>query len=246
MGKLVEKAKNEIRYKKYLNLIYKAMTLVGNKYGAIITQYSDDLSKIEICERNYVIFLAFVLGEMQTGKKRKVISDNLFINGEICKQLDIMSDTKIRNAYSEFIKLKSEKEKNSPQTNSVNDDKKGTERASEKYKNVRPDFVVHESHEKDYEIDGQKIIIEAKTTNHLIEMDFWWDLLKLNVYIDELKFENAIYIIVNANKNDVDNYVKSYYDKIKYKSGKINKLWFFMQNWDNDKMGKIHIYQLEG
>ena len=111
---------------------------------------------------------------------------------------------------------------------------------------MRPDFVVHESHEKDYEIDGQKIIIEAKTTNHLIEMDFWWDLLKLNVYIDELKFENAIYIIVNANKNDVDNYVKSYYDKIKYKSGKINKLWFFMQNWDNDKMGKIHIYQLEG
>lgn len=106
MRKLVEKTKSEIRYKKYLNLIYKAMTLVGKKYGAIITQYSDNPSKIEICERNYVIFLAFIIGEMQTGNKKQLISDNLYINGEICKQLDIMSDSKIKNAYSEFIKLK--------------------------------------------------------------------------------------------------------------------------------------------
>lgn len=241
MLKLVEKSTINIRNRKYLKLIYKAMDSIGHNYGAIITNYSkegNDSNRIEICERNYIIFLSYILGKMDSNSTSSKISDKLYLNGEVYKRLDSMEDKEINKAFDRFNKLLEEKQKNK-------DNKCEEKQKKDKYKNVRPDFVIHKSHNEDYETKGQKLVIEAKTTSNLKEEDFCWDFIKLNAYIDNLKFKQAIYIIVNADIKDINKCLKSYSDKIKYTSNRIDRLWFFIQNWNGKNMDPIRLYQVE-
>lgn len=235
---LVIRNVRSIQKNKYLYLLYKAMNKVGKSVGAVIVRMDKkDPLNIAINERNYVIYLSYILGSLKggvIGKYNKVLRTD-FINGEVYKQIESVADGGAKTAYENFMKMKNEK----------HIQKRVEKVESQDYVNVRPDFVIHTDHKKEYEYWGQKLIVEAKTTKEIDEIDFCWDLLKLNVYINEFCFQNAIYILVNTSKADIENKIKFYTEKINYFTHDIQKLWFFIQRWDGKKMSPIKIYQID-
>lgn len=214
------------------------MNKTGKRVGPIIVRMDrKDPLNIAINERNYVIYLSYILGSLKggvIGKYKKVLRTD-FLNGEIYKQIKSVANGDAKIAYDNFDKLKNEKH-----THNCVD-----RIESRDYINVRPDFVIHTDHKNEYEFGGQKLIVEAKTTKDIDEIDFCWDFLKLNVYINEFCFQNAIYILVNSNKDIIERLLKVYKEKVNYFAHDINKLWFFVQGWDGKKMTPITIYQIE-
>lgn len=232
MKQLVDKKIEDIIGNKYLHSFYEVMSQIGEQYGPIIIKEGKNLHKKEICERNYIIYISFILGCMY-GKE--IIDRKEYVNGEINKHFEHFSD-KAKEAYEKYKILKIER------TVSQKDNKK--EESQLKRINVRPDFVIHESHKEDYETTGQKLVVEAKSTLYLDELDFCWDLMKLNFYLDKLKFQNCIYMIVNTSKADIQKMINFYTDEFNYFSNDLSKLWFFVQNQDEKKMLPLELYQL--
>jgi hypothetical protein len=232
MKQLVDKKIEDIIGNKYLHSFYEVMSQIGEQYGPIIIKDGKNLHKKEICERNYIIYISFILGCMY-GKE--IIDRKEYVNGEITKHFEHFSD-EAKEAYEKYKILKIER------TVSQKDNKK--EESQLKWINVRPDFVIHESHKEDYETTGQKLVVEAKSTLYLDELDFCWDLMKLNFYLDKLKFQNCIYMIVNTSKADIQKMINFYTDEFNYFSNDLSKLWFFVQNQDDNKMLPLELYQL--
>lgn len=232
MKQLVDRKLEDIIGNIYLHAIYDVMSQIGEQYGPIIIKDGKNLHKKEICERNYIIYISFILGCMY-GKQ--IIDRKEYVNGEITKHFEHFSD-KAKEAYEKFKIMKKER------TVSQNDNKK--EESQLKWINVRPDFVIHESHKEDYETTGQKLVVEAKSTLYLDELDFCWDLMKLNFYLDKLKFQNCIYMIVNTSKADIQNMINLYTERFNYFSNDLSNLWFFVQNQDDNKMLPLELYQI--
>ena len=231
--KLVKKTVKDICRNKYLYAIYKAMKEIGRNHSAVIVKMKiDDPYVIDINERNYILFLTYILGTIQGKSKDKIISRNDYINGEIYKNLDSNDDENIKKAYEKFVNL---------------DGCKKCEEIEDS-KNVRPDFVIHQSHDKVNNprfYKDQKLIIEAKANKKIEEIPFFWDLLKLNYYIEQYNYDNAIYLIVNADVQKVGEYLALYDSKIGYYASDKKKLWFFVQNWNGKKFLSIELYQIE-
>jgi hypothetical protein len=214
------------------------MNKVSKSVGAVIVRMDNNAPlNIAINERNYVIYLSYILGSLKgglIGKYKKVFRTD-FLNGEVYKQMELVVDGEAKTAYENFIKLKNEKQLHNCFEKIESRD----------YVNVRPDFVIHSDHKKEYEYWGQKLIVEAKTTKKIDEIDFCWDLLKLNVYINEFCFQNAIYMLVNTTKDEIEKMLKFYNEKINYYAHDINKLWFYIQKWDGRKLLPTTIYQID-
>lgn len=236
---LTKKTVADIRHSKYLYMMFKSMRRVGRKMGSVLVcMDNDEPINIAINERNYIIYLSYILGSLRggkIGKYNKTLGSVDYINGELYKQIQSISDGDAKDAYKDFIDYKNRKkgEENSDKIESRD------------YVNTRPDFVIHNNHKKQYEDSGQKLIIEAKTTNRLNEVDFCWDLLKLNVYINEFHFQNAIYMLVNTNKDQIEYLLNYYNDIIHYYAHDITKLWFFVQKWNGKQLLPVEIFQLE-
>ena len=236
---LTKKTVANIRHSKYLYMMFKSMRRVGRKMGSVLVcMDNDEPINIAINERNYIIYLSYILGSLRggkIGKYNKTLGSVDYINGELYKQIQSISDGDAKDAYKDFIDYKNRKkgEENSDKIESRD------------YVNTRPDFVIHNNHKKQYEDSGQKLIIEAKTTNRLNEVDFCWDLLKLNVYINEFHFQNAIYMLVNTNKDQIEYLLNYYNDIIHYYAHDITKLWFFVQKWNGKQLLPVEIFQLE-
>ena len=231
---LIDKSVDDIRNRKYLYIMYKVMKKIGRKIGPVIVRMDNQHQlNIDINEWNYVIHLSYLLGKMEGGAKKKVLLDTDYINGEIYKQVRSTNNSNARKAQEKFDQFKKEK------------DTKMSNKASKDYINVRPDFVIHQSHDVDYDYRGQKLIIEAKTTKDLDEIDFCWDFLKLNFYVDEFKFKNALYMLVNIDRKQIIKMFNIYREKIGYYCNDMSKIWLFVQNWDGEKMSPVNIYQIE-
>lgn len=236
---LTKKSIEDIRHSKYLYMMFKSMRRIGRKMGSVLVRMdNDEPINIAINERNYIIFLSYTLGSLKggkIGKYNKKLSSVDYINGEIYKQIKLVSDGDANDAYNDFVDLKNRKQK-----------KEICDKVeSRDYVNTRPDFVIHDNHIKQCEDSGQKLIVEAKTTNRLDEVDFCWDLLKLNVYINEFHFQNAIYMLVNTNIDQIEHLLDVYNEYIRYYAHDIKKLWFFVQKWNGKQLLPVEIFQLE-
>ena len=212
------------------------MSQIGEQYGPIIIKEGKNPFKKEICERNYVIYISFVLGCLY-GKE--IIESKEYVNGEITKHFVNFSDD-TKEVYEKFLKFKMMRKQGIVSPN-INEKE---EESQLKRINVRPDFVIHDSHKEDYDTTGQKLVVEAKSTFYLDELDFCWDLMKLNFYLDKLNFQNCIYMIVNTSKADIKKMINLYTEEFNYFSNDLSKLWFFVQNQDEEKMLPLELYQL--
>ncbi len=232
---LEQKKVKDIKNNKYLYAIYRAMKQIGKQHSAVIVQIKEnDPYKININERNYIIFLSYILGTIQGRLKDKIIGRHDFINGEIFKKIESTDKSDIKEAHERYNKIKETKNKEI-----YRDEEKKWD-----FDNVRPDFVIHQSQKRLKDNKGQKLIIEAKADSVIGELDFCWDLLKLNYYLKEYDFHNAIYLIVNTEITIIEERLAYYIEKIGYLCSE-KKLWFFVQNWDGKKFKAIEIYQIK-
>lgn len=206
MLEIQEIEKNQFPKKSYLYYCYQAML---DLYESIkwVCFHEDALNddNVQIYERNYIISLTSMLC-----KKCPKVSG--IINGEVAKRLDSGS-TKFKE---EYIKIK---KKMKPRVEPSN--------------YVFPDFLIHESHsteKTEWTRDKQHIIIEAKTKKICDKKMFFLDFLKLNFYLGELNFDNAIYIIVQTPLSAIKNYLKKYEKEVKYLHEKrLESMFFFIQ-----------------
>jgi len=176
-----------------------------------------DGSTSQIYERNYIINLA---SRLSSKKKTKE-----YINGEVAKMLHLTQDAQEHNLQdkrylNKYIEIKKKINK---------------KYIGEKQIYVFPDFLIHDS--LSFEPDKmnretQHLIMEAKTTKitNTKKVYFWLDFLKLNFYIEKLKFDNAVYFILGTPLSSINTYIQTYMDKIVLTCGEdINRLFFIVQ-----------------
>lgn len=73
-------------------------------------------------------------------------------------------------------------------------------------------------------------IIEAKTAYIDSSYPFFLDFFKLNFYLGELNYENAVYIIVGTPIPIINKYLSMYESQINYlKDNRLDSLFFFIQ-----------------
>lgn len=163
-------------------------------------QYGKNTS--ELYERNYIIVLTYHLGQDYSN----LLKDDA-VNGELCKRIKLTSN-KTRATF-EHLKYSNYDESVS----------------------LIPDFVIHSNDSNRKLIPkNQKLILEAKTTPNLTSKGFNWDFFKLNMYLNKLKYRNAIYLILNTSKAKIVRLLTSYFSKCYYyDKGNLDRLFFFIQ-----------------
>lgn len=99
-----------------------------------------------------------------------------------------------------------------------------------------PDIVFHESHEKK-DAGKQHMIGEVKTTKSLYLKNFKHDFLKLNLYLDKLNFEKAVYFLIYTSKEKVEKLLEEYMtqDDV-YLSPKSENIFFLIQGELHEKV----------
>lgn len=187
----------------YASICFNAMCSLAKQWYLVTDCENDGTS---ILERNYVLSLVFQLGKMTN--KDSDFGTNVFPSGENNKYIGI-NLKEINETYKDLY----EKELR-PQFEAI------------------PDLVIHTSHDKRAANSyGQHVILEAKTTKTLSKVAFFKDFFKLNVYLCSLKYEKAIYLIVNTEKNRIDDLIKLYFRNKLFKSkDKLENLLFFIQD----------------
>lgn len=182
------------------------------------------MSNNVIYERNFIINLAF-----ECGKAERINPSNSLYSGDLLKQIRC-ADTKIWNCLSQI----------NPSL------KKHNDTFGNLTISLSPDFLIHESNSYDpdgcYNTEDQHVVIEAKTTEKLSERMFFWDFCKLNVYLDELHFDVAIYYIMRTKLLTIEKHLNSYFGKEEpYTSKRFQDILFFVQEKIN---GDIKIYHI--
>lgn len=187
----------------YASMCFEAMCSLSRQLYLVTVNEHDDAP---VLERNYVLSMVFQLGK-NTGKDSN-FGINVFPSGENNKQIDLNLQ-EIGETYKDLY----EKDLRHPLE-------------------FIPDLVIHTSHDKRAkDSNGQCVILEAKTTNTLSKVAFFKDFFKLNVYLCSLNYENAIYLIVNTEKDKIENLIKLYLKNGLFMSkDKIEKLLFFIQD----------------
>lgn len=163
--------------------------------------------KSDLYERNYIIVMSYHLGRYYSTLLKGDV-----VNGELCKSIKIRSDKMSKTfeilKYSNYDALAS----------------------------FIPDFVIH-TNEPNRKLtqETQKLIMEAKTTPHLTKKGFNWDFFKLNVYLNKLKYRNAVYLILNTPKVKIDQLLTSYFSEDYYYDKKqIHRFTFILQESINE------------
>lgn len=193
----------ELDKNSYASLIFNAMQQLSENWHLVTDSESDDDKSV--LERNYVISLVF-----QMGKNAKGYLDyetNVFPSGENNKRI-CRSDDEIKYTYNELYK------------------KEFPHRFV-----VIPDLVVHTSHNSNASrSNGQYVAVEVKTAKKIEKRAFLKDFFKLNNYLCDLNYKNAIYLIVNIPLTRIENLIKQYFDNnYFYKKDKLENLLFFTQ-----------------
>lgn len=202
---------------KYIEMCYDAMRqLIDNKY--VIGSESE---KDFIYERNLLISLAYLLGREHHDK----VKPCYLIGGEVNKYVFDKTfqndDTAYDNTWINSTKSKLDFDSTY----------------------VTPDFLIHRFKKlSDKNRGGQKLVVEAKSKKSVSQKDFQKDLFKLNVYLTRLKFEKAVYIILNLRKNAIESMVYDYISNGMFWSDKsYDKLYFLIQE---NEVSKIRTYKV--
>lgn len=89
--------------------------------------------------------------------------------------------------------------------------KEGNEQIIEDFKlsqGLYPDIVFHKE-QNDNNLINQKVVIECKINNSLSYEDFSYDFAKLYIYVNEINFQKAIYLIVNNSATEIiDHFIR--------------------------------------
>lgn len=191
----------------YLSCFHEAMKELFNYPNWIcIPQEDMDDEDIQVYERNYIISLVNTLSKV--GLKLPGI-----INGEVIKSLDAASD-EVRNEYKRIKK----DHDNKYSSNSCY---------------VFPDLLIHEDHslkKETWTTDNQHIIIEAKTSEIKDSYRFFLDFFKLNFYLHELHYENAVYLLLKTSVEKINRMLEQYMNKKYYQCDEcFERLYFFVQ-----------------
>lgn len=169
---------------RYVKLCRTIMCQIKKDHMKVLSNPSSNPELEQIYERNYILVFSYLMGQ-KTGResKYKFLSQKL-VNGEVNKYISLAPDD---DAYKSRNILK----------------------PGRQY--FCPDFLIHLSHDNPCEnYEGQYMIMEAKTTSKLKQEDFDWDLFKLNLYVEKLDFDTAIFLIVNTSCSDVATMVNNY------------------------------------
>lgn len=170
---------------KFVKLCRTIMWQIKINHKSVLCNPSTNSELEEIYERNYMLTFAYLMGG-KTGSTKSTYNllSNKLINGEVNKYICLNPDD---DAYESRNLLKPGREY------------------------FCPDFLIHTSHDNPGEnYEGQYMIMEAKTTSKLKQEDFNWDLFKLNLYVEELDFDTAIYLIVNTSFKDIATMITNY------------------------------------
>lgn len=179
-------------------------------------EYGDDDSKYKVYERNFIISLASKFFENKT----QLSISNLpgYVNGEVAKKLKIneFDDKSYLEMYIQIKRIKNASYKDKEQIH------------------VFPDFLIHEFNSFDsinMRREAQHFIMEAKTTEIKDETKFWLDFLKLNFYIEKLKFDNAAYFILGTPLSRINTFIQNYMDDegVVCCGNEINRLFLIVQ-----------------
>ena len=68
-----------------------------------------------------------------------------------------------------------------------------------------PDFILHQPHTANH----QKFVMEVKTKPSLIFNDFKKDIIKLIEFVEKYNFENAFFLVINNNPEDIFEKIKN-------------------------------------
>ena len=175
----------------YLKLCYNVMRDIRRKHDSIICNEDHiEESLVEIYERNYMITFSYLMG--MRNKSHSIIDSDEFISGELYKEVGRLD--KRTSLYQSMTELAPKRVPNY----------------------LIPDFLIHKSNRiNDKNVENQLLILEAKTTQKLTPKGFNWDMFKLNMYIEKLNFNVAVYLIVNSTLKKinkfVDNYIRNYW-----------------------------------
>ena len=186
----------------YTAICFDVMAKLSDKSYLVTDSESGDDKPI--LERNYVISMVFQMGRNTSDSN---FGTNVFPSGENIKELNYtLEETK--DTYKDLYK-----------------------REPSDLQIVIPDLVIHTSHDpKAAQSNGQYVAVEVKTTKKLERTPFFKDFFKLNRYICDLRFKNAIYLIVNTPMNRIENLIKHYFDNHYFcKKNELGKLLFFIQ-----------------
>ena len=207
----------DIKKQSYVFLCFESMKHICTSLNTICDykkdkfEISDDDS--QIYERNYVISLAVELAKQQ--ERLDTVGLKGIINGEVAKKLSLARSS-IRD---EYVKIRK------------NIDKKYKGKKTEIF--VLPDFLIHETHsyeENKLDEEHQHLAMEVKTKKIKRKEFFLLDMLKLNYYLETLKFANVVYMLVGTTIKTIDDYIGNYLKDVGYKCSKANDhLFFFIQ-----------------
>lgn len=199
----------------YAAICFDAMLKL--KENSYLISDSESVDENPILERNYVLSMVFQMGK--NTKEDSNFGTNVFPSGENNKFINNYID-EIKSTYKDLY-----------------------DRELLTSFEVIPDLVIHTSHnQKSSCCNSQFVVIEAKTTKNLGKVAFMRDLFKLNVYLCDLNYNNAIYLIVNTLKNKIENLIRYYFNNdYFYKKYELGKLLFFIQE---DQNSSPSVYKL--
>ena len=90
----------------------------------------------------------------------------------------------------------------------------------------KPDLILHHSHNEQHtNLEQQKLIFEIKTKQYS-RKTFFKDFFKLNVYIDKLNFQQAVFLSIGKPVEKIETLIKSYIDKGYYISNEYKRIYF--------------------
>lgn len=182
-------------------------------------------------ERNVMLNLLFRYGFSLSETKLKLNEGKDFIiGGDMRKYLNVsrLLDADIINTYNR-IPLKRKKKL------AFNNDDCADITFS-------PDIVIHTSNDSSStQKEYQHLVLEAKTTNSLCKTAFFWDLFKLNVYKEKLKFRHLIYYIYGSEKDKIEDFLKNYTDHNYYRKHSQDILFVIQNKLSED----VRLYKIE-
>lgn len=186
-----------------VNLLFRAMKELRNAPGKIA---NIDSKEITIIERNYVCSIIYQLGKYSNSPWFP-FSDSILIGGDINKYIEA-HEKEIRSTGVDL-------------EFSFDGDKFM----------VIPDLIIHGNHNPNSRNGkDQFVAVEVKSASYLGIVPFEKDFFKLNTYLTRLNYQNAIYIIINSNKDIVNQRIKQYIDNNYFViSERLNDLYFIIQ-----------------
>lgn len=203
----------------YLKTVIDAIKDIKSEVISQQIELSDGNNKLKVYERNVVISIAYEIGKTY-GAGASICNNIQLINGEVLKRINI---PELSTNYNRITG------KNLREDTNIN---------------IIPDFLIHQSHDCS-SIDGdcQYLIMEAKSQKYLSRKHFNWDLFKLNLYIDKLNYDVAVYLIIGKTYKSIERFLIKYVQSGFFISVKISKLFFLIKQDINES--PLEIYQVE-